>query len=115
MPLGLTVYSHNADQLKAKGAPVDWNVIQPAIVRRNGMGISVKPAHPNAAVLFYDFMLNEGQEILAKNEYLTVNRKTASHIMENMKLKFVDPITVLDESRKWEKLFTEIITQQKTQ
>jgi iron(III) transport system substrate-binding protein len=112
VPLGLTVYNHNADQLKAKGAPVDWSVIQPAIIRSNGLGVSVKPAHPNAAVLFYDFMLSDGQAILAKNEYLTSSRKTSSNILENLKLKFVDPVTVLDESAKWEKLFTEIITQQ---
>jgi iron(III) transport system substrate-binding protein len=112
VPLGMTVYNHNADQLKAKGAPVDWSVIQPAIIRSNGLAVSVKPAHPNAAVLFYDFMLSDGQAILAKNEYLTSSRKTSSNILENLKLKFVDPVTVLDESTKWEKLFSEIITQQ---
>jgi iron(III) transport system substrate-binding protein len=115
VPLGLTVYNHNADQLKVKGAPVDWSVIQPAIVRSNGVGVSVRPAHPNAAVLFYDFMLSDGQAILARNEYLTASRKTASNILDNLKLKFVDPVTVLDESAKWDKLFTEIITQQQKQ
>ncbi|MDB5774199.1 MAG: fbpA 2 [Herbaspirillum sp.] len=112
VPLALTVYSHNADQLKAKGAPVDWSVIQPAIIRPNGMGISKKPPHPNAAALFYDFMLSDGQAILAGNEYLTASRKTTSGILNHLNLKFIDPATVLDENDKWEKLFTEIITQQ---
>jgi iron(III) transport system substrate-binding protein len=111
VPLGLTVYNHNADQLKAKGAPVDWSVIQPAIVRLNGEAIAKKPAHPYAAVLFYDFLLSDGQAILAKNEYLTASRKTSSGILNNLKLKFVDPVTVLDESTKWTKLYTEIFTQ----
>jgi iron(III) transport system substrate-binding protein len=112
VPVGLTVYNHNADQLKAKGAPVDWSVIQPAIVRSNGEAISAHPAHPNAAVLFYDFLLSDGQAILAKNEYLTVSRKTTSNILNNLKLKFVDPATVLDENDKWEKLYTEIFIEQ---
>ncbi|MDB5763029.1 MAG: transporter substrate-binding protein [Herminiimonas sp.] len=111
VPLGLTVYNHNADKLKKKGAPVEWDVIQPAIIRANGMGLSKKPAHPNAAVLFYDFMLSDGQVILAKNEYMAASRKAGS-ILDKVQLKFVDPATVLDESAKWEKLYTEIITRQ---
>jgi iron(III) transport system substrate-binding protein len=114
VPFGLTVYNHNADQLKAKGAPVDWGVIQPAIVRANGVAISKKPAHPNAAVLFYDFMLSDAQAILAKNEYLTASRKTSSGILDNLKLKFVNPATVLDQSAKWEKLYTDIVIEHQT-
>jgi iron(III) transport system substrate-binding protein len=111
VPMGLTVYNHNADKLKKKGAPVDWNVIQPAVIRANGMAVSKKPPHPHAAVLFYDFMLNEGQTILAKNEYLPAQRRPGS-ILDKLQLKFVDAITVLDESSKWEKLYAEIITRQ---
>ena len=110
VPFGLTVYNHNADKLKKKGAPVEWNVIQPAVVRANGMALSKKPAHPNAAALFYDFMLSDGQTILAKNEYLTA-RKSGS-VLDKLQLKFVDSATVLDESAKWEKLYAEIITRQ---
>jgi iron(III) transport system substrate-binding protein len=111
VPLGLTVYNHNADKLKKKGAPVEWDAIQPAIIRANGMGISKKPAHPHAAVLFYDFMLSDGQTILAKNEYLAASRKGGS-ILDARQVKFVDSVTVLDENAKWEKLYAEIITRQ---
>ena len=111
VPLGLTVYNHNADKLKKKGAPVDWDVIQPAIVRANGIALSKKPAHPHAAVLFYDFLLSDGQLILAKNEYLAASRK-AGTILDQVQLRFIDASTVLDESAKWEKLYAEIITRQ---
>ena len=113
VPFGLTVYNHNAEKLKKKGAPVDWDVIQPAIVRANGMALSKKPAHPHAAVLFYDYLLTDGQTILAKNEYLAASRKAGSGaILDKLQLKFVDSATVLDESAKWEKLYAEIITRQ---
>jgi len=111
VPLGLTVYNHNADKLKKKGAPVDWDVIAPAIVRANGMALAKKPPHPHAAVLFYDFMLTDGQAILAKNEYLPVNRKYGS-IPSKVPLKFVDAANLLDEGAKWEKLYSDIITRQ---
>lgn len=111
VPFALTVYNHNAEKLKKKGAPVDWYAIPPAIVRANGMGISKKPAHPHAAVLFYDFLLNEGQAILAKGEYTPTSRKAGSDI-EKQQVKFVDPALILDQSEKWEKLYAEIITKQ---
>src|SRR4030095_15200639 len=45
----LTTYSHGAEKMKQKGAPVDWYAITPAIGRANGVAIMRKPAHPHAA------------------------------------------------------------------
>jgi len=111
VPFALTVYNHNADKLKQRGAPVDWYAIQPAIARVNGVALSRKPAHPHAAVLFYDFMLGEGQAILVQGSYVPTNRK-ADPGTARTRLKFVDPAVMLDESAKWEKLYAEIITRQ---
>ena len=109
VPFALTVYNHNADRLKKKGAPIDWYAISPAFVRVNGVSVAARPAHPNAALLFYDFMLSEeGQRILEQANYVPVNRKLA-HPAQKLQLKFIDPATVLDESAKWNKLWDEII------
>jgi iron(III) transport system substrate-binding protein len=109
VPFALTVYNHNAEKLKKKGAPIDWYAIPPAIARANGIALSRKPPHPHAAVLFYDFMLGDGQLLLAKGQYLPTNRKIDPSLAK-LQLKFVDPATILDESAKWEKLYAEIIT-----
>jgi iron(III) transport system substrate-binding protein len=112
VPFALTVYNHNADRLKKKGAPIDWYAISPAFVRVNGVSVAARPAHPHAALLFYDFMLSEeGQRILEQANYVPVNRKLA-HPAQKLELKFIDPATVLDESEKWTKLWDEIITRQ---
>jgi iron(III) transport system substrate-binding protein len=112
VPFALTVYNHNAEKLKKKGAPVDWYAIAPAIIRANGVALSGKPAHPHAAVLFYDFMLSkEGQDILVKGNYTPTSRKAGSDI-DKLQVKFVDPAVILDESQKWEKLYAEIFTRQ---
>jgi len=111
VPFALAVYNHNAEKLKQRGAPVDWYAIEPAIVRVNGVALSRKAAHPHAAVLFYDFMLGEGQEILARGNYVPTNRK-ADPGAGRTRMKFVDPAVILDESAKWEKLYAEIITRQ---
>ncbi len=111
VPFALAVYNHNAEKLKQIGAPVDWYAIQPAIARVNGVALSRKPPHPHAAVLFYDFMLGEGQAILVRGNYVPTNRK-ADPGAARTRLKFVDPAVMLDESAKWEKLYAEIITRQ---
>jgi iron(III) transport system substrate-binding protein len=110
VPFGLTVYNHNAEKLKVKGAPVDWYAIQPGAIRANGVALSRKPPHPHAAVLFYDFILSEGQAILAKGEVTPASRKAGAANIEKMNVKFIDPAIVLDESDKWQKLFDEIFT-----
>jgi iron(III) transport system substrate-binding protein len=109
VPFSLTTYSHGAEKMKQRGAPVDWYAIEPAIGRANGIAIPQKPAHPNAAALFVDFVLSpEGQAILEKGGYVPANLKVANPA-QKLPLKFVDPALILDESDKWKKLYQEII------
>jgi iron(III) transport system substrate-binding protein len=111
VPYALTVYSHGADKLKNKGAPVDWHMVPPGVVRVNGMALAKKPSHPHAAALFYDFMLSEGQAILARGDYLPSSRKAGS-LADTKQFKFFDAAAFLDESEKWDKLYADIITKQ---
>lgn len=109
VPFALTVYSYKVDQLKTKDkAPVDWFALAPAIARPNGVGVAKNAPNPNAAVLFYDFMLTEGQKVLTDRNMVVTNTKYQPD-MKGMKLKFVDSAIVLDELDKWTKLFDEII------
>ena len=109
VPFSLTTYSHGAEKMKQRGAPVDWYAIPPAIGRANGIAVLRKPAHPNAAALFADFVLSpEGQAILEKGGYVPANLKVANPA-QKLPLKFVDPVLILDESDKWKKLYQEIV------
>lgn len=109
VPLSLTVYSYKAEQLKNNGAPIDWFVIPPAFARANGAGVARNAPHPYAAVLFFDFMLREAQELLASRDFTPTNLQVKP-LPANMNLKFIDPKIVLDEGDKWSKLFSETIT-----
>ncbi len=109
VPYALTVYIHNAEKLKKKNAPVDWHIIPPAIARANGIAVSNRAPHPHAAILFYDYMLSEGQKILYKGQYVTTNKKIDS-AMAKLPMKFVEPALILDESAKWQKLYEGIVT-----
>ncbi len=111
VPMALTVYNYKAEQLKNKGAPIDWFVISPAIARSNGAGVLRRAPHPNAAVLYYDFMLTDAQSILLKRDFVPTSKK-ADTKLNRMPLKFIDAAVVLDENDKWNKLFDEIFVKQ---
>ncbi|MBC8023853.1 MAG: ABC transporter substrate-binding protein [Burkholderiales bacterium] len=109
VPFALTTYSHGAEKMKQRGAPVEWYAIEPAIGRANGVAIVRSPAHPNAAALFVDFILSpEGQKILEHGGYVPANLKLDNRA-QKLPLKFVDPAIILDESDKWKKLWDEIV------
>jgi len=109
VPLALTIYSHMPLAAKRKGAPVDSFSIEPTIARANGVAIAKHAKHPNAALLFYEYMLSstEGQKIFASMDYVPTNTKVPSPLPPGMKLKLVEATTVLDEVGKWNKLFDE--------
>ena len=60
------VYAHRIEDMKKKGAPVEWiNTLDPIVVSVLGIGLSARPKNPNTAKLFIDFVLSkEGQEII---------------------------------------------------
>ena len=109
IPLALTTYSHGAEKMKQKGAPVEWFAVAPAIGRANGIGVTTKPPHPHAAALFVDFLLSpEGQQILQKGGYVPANLRVKDRA-QSLPLKFVDPAVILDEDAKWKKLWQEVV------
>jgi iron(III) transport system substrate-binding protein len=111
VPLALTVYQYKVEQLKNSGAPIDWFVMPPVVARFQGVGLSRRAPHPNAAVLFFDFMLTDAQPMLAKRDFLPTSRKIETPFSK-IPLKLVDPRVVLDENAKWTRLYKEIITSQ---
>ncbi|MDQ6621525.1 MAG: extracellular solute-binding protein [Pseudomonadota bacterium] len=112
VPLALTVYNFTAEQVKQKGAPLDWFVLPPAVARANGVAIARRAPHAHAAVLYYDFMIGEeGQRILAQRDFVPANRRIDTPL-NKMPLRIVDPALILDESSKWTRLYDEIIVRQ---
>ncbi|MDB5761986.1 MAG: hypothetical protein JWQ21_981 [Herminiimonas sp.] len=112
VPFALTVYNFTAEQLKQKGAPLDWYVMSPAIARANGLGVARRAAHPYAALLYYDFTISEeGQQVLAQRDFVPTSKKIQTPLGRTP-MKLVDAAKVLDESAKWTRLYDEIIVKQ---
>ena len=108
VPLALTVYNYMPEQAKKKGAPIDWFALEPAVARSNAIGVARRAPHPNAALLFYEYMLGEGQRYLVDMDYVPANTKAPSPL-KNVKILQTDPIRTLDETEKWTKLFEDVV------
>ncbi len=109
VPLALTVYHYTVEQLKQKGAPIDWFAIEPAIAGLAATGVSNNAPHPNAAILFYDYLISEeAQTMFVEMNYTPVNKKVPSPL-KGIEIKLIDPVVSLDESEKWNKLYDNIM------
>jgi iron(III) transport system substrate-binding protein len=64
-PLGFSINENNVENLKLKGAPVDWlRLADPLYGELVPIGIMSGAAHPNAGRLFIDYVLSrQGQEL----------------------------------------------------
>jgi iron(III) transport system substrate-binding protein len=100
IPMALTVYNYKPPQLKAKGGPIDWFVLSPAIAQLHAVAVHNRAPHPHGAALLFDFFLNEGQSILAARSFVPSNRKVTSP-MGNMPIRFIDPAEALDKQDEW--------------
>jgi iron(III) transport system substrate-binding protein len=109
IPFALTVYSFTAEQLKRKGAPLDWFVMPPAIARANGVAVTRRAQHPHAALLYYEFMIGEeGQRILLQRNFVPASRKLETPL-DHGPLTIVDAAVLLDQGEHWARLYEEII------
>jgi iron(III) transport system substrate-binding protein len=107
--LALTVYNYSPEQLKKKGAPIDWFAIEPAIAILDGIAVAARAPHPNAAVLFRDYMLGEhGQRILAQIGYVPTHTKVESPLKQT-RLQVLDPSALVDEYERSNALFEEVV------
>jgi len=107
VPLALTVYSYRIEQMKGAGAPVEWFGIDPVIGRANGTGVSRRPPHPAAALLFYEYLISDAQPLMVKMQYLAANTKVAAPL-RGVKVRFIDPRMPLEELDRCAKAFDEL-------
>jgi iron(III) transport system substrate-binding protein len=111
VPLAITTYAYRVEQLKNKGAPVDWFTLAPVIARFDGIGAARRAPHPSAAILFFDFMLTDAQDLLRNRDYFPATRETRQ-LPGGKPISFIDPARALDESRKWTRAYRDVIINQ---
>jgi ABC-type Fe3+ transport system substrate-binding protein len=113
--IGLQIYNHHAAISAAVGAPIAWSRFEPLIGLFSLMGILKDAPHPNAARLFVEYVMSdEGQKVLADNDYLPASSTVPPRIAGlrpdagGFKVDYISPLTARDELPKWTAIYQEI-------
>lgn len=113
IPVFFGVFSHDVDRMKAKGAPVDWFILPPAIVVPSAVAVSRRAPHPHAAALFYDYMLTDGQRLYTEVHRVPANKNYDTHVRrlvrEGKPIKVVNSQESVDDYQKWHALYKKLI------
>jgi iron(III) transport system substrate-binding protein len=105
-------YSYITETLKRDGAPVDYQpMVEPVIARPNGIGLMRTAEHPAAAMLFVDWILTDGQKVMA-DLGLTPSVESMDPFA-NAKVIPVDTDKLLHEGDQWSKEYEQIVEQGK--
>ena len=84
-------------------------MIAPAIARATAEGLARNAPHPNAAVLFFDFLIgDEAQRILASRQFVPVSRSIETSFNKGP-LQLINSGAILDQARKWQDLYQKTI------
>lgn len=104
-------YSYLVQRVADKGAPVAYQpFVQPVIARPQGAALMKNAAHPAAALLFVDWLLTEGQQILVDLS-LTPSIEPAGlkDPLEGLEVIPVDVDKLLTESKQWSDKYTALL------
>jgi iron(III) transport system substrate-binding protein len=83
------------DDLKRRGAPIDWIALSPVPVVTSAHAIAYRPSHPNAARLYLDFMLSrEGQKAVldTRRQVARTDLFNEQEAIRNLDLVPLDPL-----------------------
>jgi len=105
-----TAYSWIAGDLINDGAPVAWQPpVEPLVVRPNVVGILTNAEHPATGLLYIEFLLEEGQVILAEFGRTPSNPTVEGGLPDDIEVLSIDLDQMLDEREKWESLYQEVL------
>lgn len=111
--LMLGIYSHDAERMKAKAAPVEWFVLPPAVVLPSAVAVSRRAPHPHAAALFYDYMLSDGQRLYTEVHRVPANKNYDTPVRRLVRdgrpVKVVNAHQAIDDYEKWHRLYKSLI------
>jgi iron(III) transport system substrate-binding protein len=100
----VSIYSHTVDNAAEKGAPVAWKIagkpVEPVVVRPNGAGLLKSAKHPAAAMLFLDFLLTDGQAVIAGANRIGAI-PTADDPLAGVETVSVPEEELLNNAKKW--------------
>lgn len=114
-PMALQIFNHHAAISAEKGAPVDWLRLSPATVTPGLVGLPKNAPHPNAGLLFVEFMTSkEGQQIFQKAAYLPARPDVPPTVPGLVPTAggfagtVITPALTAKSMKHWDKVFAEL-------
>ena len=91
----IVAYNQTIQRMTSRGAPIDWLPLEPAVTQVNPVMLAAKAPRPNAARLFYDFVISkEGQEMLKGMQRIPVRKDVEPdppRLFRGFKIAIEDP------------------------
>jgi iron(III) transport system substrate-binding protein len=84
-------------------------VLQPLLAQPSTIAMLKKSPNPHAALLFYEFLLSDGQKILAEEKFVPASTKI-QHPFSQTPVRYIDPALAIDMQAKWTKMFEDTVT-----
>jgi len=112
VPLSPTIFDANIHTAKQKGAPVEWRPLEPVVTTVSYSGLTLKPPHLHAALLFLEYLHSkEGQQLIMKGG-LWSPREDIATLEQRFRKSYLDEKYSLDEAEKkfaeWDKLMQQL-------
>ena len=108
VPLALDTYSWSTPQLQKKGAPIEMHAIEPVMAQFSTIAVLKHAKHPYTALLFYDYLLGDGQKVLDDLNFVPTSRKYDDPV-RHLKLHFIDPSQAIANEDKWFKQYQSVV------
>jgi iron(III) transport system substrate-binding protein len=104
-------YTYLTQRLVDKGAPIAYKpLVQPVIARPNGVGLMKTAKHPAAALLFINWILTKGQDVLI-DAGITPSVQGKDTTLQGVQVVPVDVKTLTNENKKWSDLYEQVISE----
>ena len=115
-PLALQIFNHHAYISKSAGAPVEWQVHEPATATINNIGLGKNTTRPHASMLLIDFILSEkGQKVYQQANYLPAHPKVPAKQVDLKpgggrfkRAYYINPETQFDKGNEWVEYFESV-------
>jgi iron(III) transport system substrate-binding protein len=102
-----SAYSYQTRNAIEKGAPLAAEpTVEPVISRPQGVGLLTTAEHPATAVLFVEWLLGDGQEVLREHDADVSRKDLASDTKGEL---LVDVAAFVDERREWDERYERLI------
>jgi iron(III) transport system substrate-binding protein len=109
VPIGINAYSDHVEQARERGAPVDLIYMPPSIAMPLSLAVFKDAPHPHAAVLFMDFLLNEGQQMVV-NQLMIPTNVDYQPEGDAREFTILDVPKFVDENAEWIALYQQLFS-----